>query len=59
MNDASDMEILVPFGLQGGSIVAPPLYDQDRKILVAHDLMNRKVGAWRRRRRRFQKALDS
>ena len=47
MNDASDMEILVPFGLQGGGIVAPPLYDQDRKILVAHDLMNRKVGAWR------------
>ncbi len=45
--DASDRDALVPFGKQGGHIIAPPLYDQDRHILVAFDTRNRKLGAWR------------
>ena len=27
--------------------VGPPLYDADRRILVAYDMLNGKVGAWR------------
>lgn len=45
--DASDRDAFVPFGAPGGRIISPPLYDQDRHILVAFDSMNRKVGAWR------------
>lgn len=47
VHDAADRDVLVPFGIPGGGIFAPPLYDQDRRILVAFDSMNAKVGAWR------------
>jgi len=47
VSDASNHDVLVPFGLPGGNIMAPPLYDQDRHILVAFDTMNSKLGAWR------------
>jgi len=46
-NDASDRDILVPFGKPRGHIIAPPLYDQDRRILVAFDTVNRGIGGWR------------
>ena len=45
--DANDRDVLVPFGLPGAWIVAPPLYDQERRILVCFDSANAKLGAWR------------
>jgi hypothetical protein len=47
VTDASDRDVLVPFGVPGGNIYAPPLYDQDRRVLVAFDSQNGKLGAWR------------
>ena len=47
IHDSSDRDVLVPFGLPGGFIVAPPLYDQERRILVCFDSRNAKLGAWR------------
>ncbi len=47
VRDARECDVLVPFGDPGGWIAAPPLYDQDRRILVAFDSANGKVGAWR------------
>ena len=35
--DASDCGTLTPFGMRHGRIVAPPLYDPDTRVLVAHD----------------------
>lgn len=48
-HDARDRDMLIPFGAPGGSVVAPPLFDQERGILVAFDLMNSRLGAWRYR----------
>ncbi len=45
--DAAERDVLVPFGIPGGNIFAPPLFDPDRRILVAFDTMNAKFGAWR------------
>jgi hypothetical protein len=45
--DADDRDVLTPFDVPGGSIVAPPLFDPQRNILVAFDLMNAWLGAWR------------
>lgn len=45
--DPADCDAFTPFGLSGGAIIAPPLFDQARRILVAFDLMNAKLGAWR------------
>lgn len=45
--DASERDVLVPFGVSGGWIAAPPLYDEDRRILVTFDSANARVGAWR------------
>ena len=45
--DSSDCESFVPFGTPSGHIVSPPLYDQDRHILVAFDSQNGGIGAWR------------
>lgn len=47
VRDASERDAFVPFGRPGGHIIAPPLYDQDRRILVAFDSRNSQVGAWR------------
>ncbi len=47
VTDPTDRDTLVPFGDAGGNIIAPPLFDQDRRILVAFDSMNAKMGAWR------------
>lgn len=49
VDDAADMDAFVPFGDAGGHIISPPLYDQDRRILVAFDSMNGRLGAWRYR----------
>ena len=46
-NDAAERDALTPFGLPNGGIIAPPLYDQDRHVLVAFDSNNGKLGAWR------------
>ncbi|MCH8815975.1 MAG: hypothetical protein IH957_12965 [Chloroflexi bacterium] len=45
--DPSDVDVLTPFGLPNGGIIAPPLYEQESGILVAYDSNNGKVGAWR------------
>ncbi len=45
--DSEDRDAFVPFGEPAGHIIAPPLYDQDRRILVAFDSNNGKIGAWR------------
>ena len=45
--DASDCGTLTPFGMRNGGIVAPPLYDQDTRVLVAYDSNNGKLGGWR------------
>lgn len=47
LSDPADHDVLTPFGLAAGNIIAPPLYDAERKILVAFDSRNAKVGAWR------------
>ena len=46
-NDANDVDVLTPFGLSEGGIIAPPLYDQETHTLVAYDSNNGKFGAWR------------
>ena len=47
VDDAADMSVLVPFNLPSANIIAPPLVDPTRRILVAFDGANAKVGAWR------------
>lgn len=47
LRDAADRDAFVLFDQPQGNIIAPPLYDQDRRILVAFDTANRRLGAWR------------
>jgi hypothetical protein len=47
VRDAAKRDVLVPFGIARAGVPAPPLYDHDRKIVVAFDSANHKVGAWR------------
>ncbi len=46
VDDASDRDVLLAFGLPGAFNPGPPLYDPERRILVAYDTLNSKVGAW-------------
>lgn len=45
--DPNDRDVLTPFGLPNGGIIAPPLYEQESHVLVAYDSNNGKLGAWR------------
>ncbi len=47
VTNPAERDVLVPFGLPRGAIPAPPLFDQDRSILVAFDTNNGMLGAWR------------
>ena len=44
--DASDRDALTPFGLPDAGIVAPPLYEQEARVLIAYDSNNGKLGGW-------------
>ena len=46
LTDASDTAMFAPFGLAGGTIVNPPLVDASRKIVVAYDSGNGRIGAF-------------
>ncbi|MCH7699001.1 MAG: hypothetical protein IH865_08715 [Chloroflexi bacterium] len=45
--DASDRDALTPFRLPDAGIVAPPLYEQEARVLIAYDSNNGKLGGWR------------
>ncbi len=47
IQDPTDIDVLVPFGDAYGCVGGPPLYAQDRHILVAYDEHNGKTRAWR------------
>jgi hypothetical protein len=47
LTDSRDVDVLTPFGLDGGTIVNPPLIDTSRKIAVAYDSGNARIGAFR------------
>ncbi len=47
LDDPSQRDVLVAFGLPDAFNPGPPLYDPERRILVAYDMRNAKVGAWR------------
>jgi hypothetical protein len=47
MLDASDHQAIDVSGLPFGSITNPPLYDLQRRIVLAYDSANRTLGAWR------------
>ncbi len=47
VDDASDVSMLTPFGLPGGTIVNPPLVDASRSIVVAYDSGNGRIGGFR------------
>lgn len=47
MNDADDHQTLDVSGVSGGSITNPPLYDLQRRIVLAYDSANSYLGAWR------------
>lgn len=47
LTDARDVDVLTPFGMDGGTIVNPPLVDASRKIAVAFDSGNARIGAFR------------
>ncbi len=47
MDDASDADMFTPFGLARGTIVNPPLVDARRRILVAYDSGNGRIGGFR------------
>jgi hypothetical protein len=49
--DAADHEALTPFGLAHGTIVNPPLVDSARRIAVAYDSGNGRIGGFRYRAR--------
>ena len=46
-SDANDRDVLTPFGLPEGGIIAPPLYEQESHVLVSYDSNNGRLGAWR------------
>ena len=45
--DSSDTAMCAPFGLPRGTIVNPPLVDASRRIVVAYDSGNGRIGAFR------------
>jgi outer membrane protein assembly factor BamB len=45
--DANDRDTLTPFGLSDAGIIAPPLFEQESRVLVAYDSNNGKLGGWR------------
>jgi hypothetical protein len=47
LDDAADFDTYTPFGLARGTIVNPPLVDPSRRIAVAYDSGNGKIGAFR------------
>ena len=47
LSDPADRDTLTPFGDAGAAIIAPPLYDPTRRIVVAFDTLNGRLGAWR------------
>lgn len=47
IDEASDVSMLTPFGLPHGTIVNPPLVDVSRRIVVAYDSGNGRIGAFR------------
>ncbi len=47
MKDASDHQTIDVCGMPDGSITNPPLYDLQRRIVLAYDSANRMLGAWR------------
>jgi len=46
-SDASKRDVLLPFDRPNVFNPGPPLYDPERRILVAFDTTNERVGAWR------------
>jgi len=47
LDDARDAELFTPFGVPRGTITNPPLVDPSRKIVVAYDSGNARLGAFR------------
>jgi hypothetical protein len=47
IDDPGERDVIETFGMPNAVNVGPPLYDPERRILVAYDMMNAKVGAWR------------
>jgi hypothetical protein len=47
LNDSGNRQMLPISGLRGGSVTNPPLYDQQRQIVVAYDSANSYLRAWR------------
>ena len=47
LTDASDHQILDVCGTGGGSVTNPPVYDLQRRIVVAYDSANCHLRAWR------------
>lgn len=47
LTDAADAVSFAPFGLPHGTIVNPPLVDASRRIAVAYDSGNGRIGAFR------------
>lgn len=45
--DARDAELFTPFGLARGTVVNPPLVDAARRIIVAYDSGNARLGGFR------------
>jgi hypothetical protein len=45
--DAADVATLVPFGASRGSIFSPPAFDPIRKVAIAFDTGNGRLGAFR------------
>jgi hypothetical protein len=47
VSDAGKIDVLVPFGLARGSIFSPPAVDPARRIAIAFDTGNGRIGAFR------------
>jgi hypothetical protein len=47
LDDPEDRDVIDAFSMPNAFNVGPPLYDPERRILVAYDMLNGKVGAWR------------
>lgn len=47
LDDARDAELFTPFDVARGTIANPPLYDPSRRIAVAFDSANARLGAFR------------
>ena len=46
-SNPEECDVIDTFEMPNAFNVGPPLYDPDRRILVAYDMRNGKVGAWR------------